>query len=330
LRLAGAAPTGWFAARLHGCCKGKALRPLWFACGFGGNVQRAFAHRTQSRAAVPECVIGPALVANCDVQANFALEDFVLEAAVPKFKLHLACGLAMLSSQARLFTTARSGLGLGIATADDALCWLTRRLPTRYRTRNFEARAGSAGASAEVQFYRAGCARGFIHLKGQNAVLNCFSRASMRVWKRNGIVTLEERLERSTQQNLERIEPRFQIRATGEQWFDLSVAYDTKGGERFAAADIQRLLLSGQSHTRLQSGKFALLDTGAVEELQEVLLDCSPQQHAEGYRLNNAKAGVSRCDVAATAWLASASADGLDPTRGAATWGSETRCAAIG
>ena len=44
-------------------------------------------------------------------------------------------------------------------------------------------------------------------------------------------------------------------------------------------ADIQRLLLTNQPYTRLKNGKWALLDTWAVEELQEVLRDCSPQQH---------------------------------------------------
>ena len=35
----------------------------------------------------------------------------------------------------------------------------------------------------------------------------------------------------------------------------------------------------------------AVIDTGAVEELQEVLLDCAPQQHAQGYRVNSRQAG---------------------------------------
>ena len=62
-------------------------------------------------------------------------------------------------------------------------------------------------------------------------------------------------------------------------------------GKLFAAADIQRLLLSGQSHTRLKNGKWAVIDTGAVEELQEVLLDCAPRQHEQGYRISNTQAG---------------------------------------
>ena len=35
----------------------------------------------------------------------------------------------------------------------------------------------------------------------------------------------------------------------------------------------------------------AVIDTGAVEELQEVLLDCAPRQHAQGYRITSQQAG---------------------------------------
>ena len=64
-----------------------------------------------------------------------------------------------------------------------------------------------------------------------------------------------------------RIEPRFQITASGVQWFDLGVVFESTGGEKFSAADIQRLVLGGQGHTRLRNGKMAVIDTGAVEEL---------------------------------------------------------------
>jgi len=120
-------------------------------------------------------------------------------------------------------------------------------------------------------------------------VLNFFARDFPRLekeWK----VTLEERLERSAEK-FERVEPRFQITPSGEQWFDLGVRYDTPGGEPLPPAEIQRLLLSGQSHTRLKNGNYALLDTAAVEEFQETLADCAPRQHAAGYRLDNVQAG---------------------------------------
>ena len=91
-------------------------------------------------------------------------------------------------------------------------------------------------------------------------------------------VSLEERLERSTEKNFERITPQFRVLPSGEQWFDLEVGYVSGAGERFSPADIQQLLQGGGR--KLKNGKFALLDTGAVEELQEVILDCAPQQRS--------------------------------------------------
>jgi superfamily II DNA or RNA helicase len=227
----------------------------------------------------------PKLVAGDDLQAGFALEDFSLETATPRFKLHLAGGLAMLQAKLDCFYGDKP-----VASMENEAAWLPDpESPTRYRTRNL-----SAEQAALARLVRNGFTgpdgQGLYHLKGQNLVLNFFAREFQRLEK-DWQVTLEERLERSTHQNIERIEPRFQVTSSGERWFDLNVAYDTRSGERFAPVDIQRLLLSGQSHTRLKNGKFAVLDTGAVEELQEVLMDCAPEQHAGGYRLSNAQAG---------------------------------------
>ena len=117
---------------------------------------------------------------------------------------------------------------------------------------------------------------------------------------------LEERLEQSTARNLERIEPRFQITPSGIQWFDLDLAFASGSGERFSAAEIQRLLLSGQSHQRLKNGRIALIDTAAVEELNEVLLDCSPEQHAGGYRIQSTQAGFLEATLRQQGWRAEA------------------------
>lgn len=233
-------------------------------------------------------LVWPALAASGNVSANFKLVDFLLETQQPAFRLHLAGGLAML--EARLEGIYGNQVIAAGAPAVDGVYWQPDPAnPRRYWTRDVAAEQLALGRLLK-QGFAGPDAKGLLHLKGQNEVLNFFAREFQRLekeWK----VTLEERLERSTQQNIERIEPRFQITPSGEQWFDLGVEYSTQGGERFAAADIQRLLLSGQSHSRLKNGKFAIIDSGAVEELQEVLLDCAPRQHAGGYRLDNRQSG---------------------------------------
>jgi SNF2 family DNA or RNA helicase len=132
--------------------------------------------------------------------------------------------------------------------------------------------------------------QGKLQLLGQHAVLNFFAREFPKL-EREWRVTLEEKLERSTNQNVERIKPQFQITPSGVQWFDLGVVFASSSGGTFSPAEIQRLLLSGQSHTRLGNGKVAVIDTAAVEEFQEVLRDCAPRQHGEGYRISNTQAG---------------------------------------
>jgi SNF2 family DNA or RNA helicase len=186
------------------------------------------------------------------------VESFDLEPGSAKFKLHLAGGLAVLHARLERIS---GGNSAGQAAAGRLL------------------RAGFIGPDAA----------GLFRMNGQNLVLNFFARDYPRLEK-EWEVTLEERLERSAEK-LERVEPRFQITPSGEQWFDLTVTYEARGGERLAPAEIQRLLLSGQSHTRLKNGKVALLDTGAVEELQEVLVDCAPWQHDGVFRLDNTQAG---------------------------------------
>jgi len=253
----------------------------------------------------------PQLQAAGAVQANFKLEDFSLEPQSPRFLLELRGGLAQLDAllqcaygpriltlgvpgaptcsrlSAGLEELNRVQLGAPGGAAEDI--WLPDPdVPTRYSTRDF---AAESAALARLQ--RSGFARpdaqGRLQLNGQDAVLNFFAREFPRM-QRDWSVTLEERLERSAARNIERVQPQFHI-ASGVQWFDLGVVYAAGGGETFAAADIQRLLLSGQSHARLKNGKWGVIDTGAVEELQEVLLDCAPRQHEQGYRISNTQAG---------------------------------------
>jgi superfamily II DNA or RNA helicase len=230
----------------------------------------------------------PQLETNCSVEANFKLDQFELATVSPRIALELSGGIAHLEAKLHYDYGGRR-ISAGTPSQKESL-WLADPVnPTRYGTRDLQAEQ-----NAFARLVRCGFTgpheSGALQLAGQNAVLTFFAREYYKLekeWK----VTLEERLEKSTAKNLERIEPTFEVTSSGEQWFDLDVEYKSSSGEKFSPSEIQRLILSGQSHARLKNGKFAIIDTGAVEELQEVLLDCSPRQHEDGYRISNTQAG---------------------------------------
>ena len=287
LRLVGAAPAGIIRGATSWVFQNKKLQPLGLPASLHEILDRPL---RISRQRIPQFLNldWPQLIANCDVKADFALDDFILETAAPEFKLHIAGGLTMLEAKLDCFYGTMR-VTPGVAAPGEAFWIADSASPMRYSTRNFEGERAAVARLLRCGFSGPDSKNNYT-IKGQNPVLNFFACEYPHLEK-EWTVTLEERLEITTAKNMERIEPRFQITASGEQWFDLDVAYTAAGGERMAAVDVQRLLLSGQSHMRLGNGRFALLDTGAVEEFQEVLLDCAPQQHADGYRLNNVQAG---------------------------------------
>ena len=234
------------------------------------------------------------------VEANFKLEDFTLEPQAPRFLLALKGGLTQLGALLQCAYGARI-MTVGVTAADENVWLPDPEMPTRYSTRDFFAER-AAVARLQRSGFSSPDANGKLQLLGQNSVLNFLAREFPKL-QREWSVTLDEQLENRTLKNIERVEPQFQITSSGVQWFDLGVVFAAGSGEQFSAADIQRLLLSGQNHTRLKNGKMAVIDSGAVEELQEVLLDCAPQQHSAGYRINNAQAGFLEATLKQhTAW----------------------------
>ncbi len=223
-----------------------------------------------------------------NIEANFKIEDFTLEPQSPKFLLELKGGLTQLRARLQCAYGSRI-MTVGVTAADENIWLPDPEVATRYSTRDF---IGERNATARLQRngFSAPDSEGKLLLAGQNAVLNFLAREFPKL-QREWSVTLDEQLENRTLKNIERVEPQFEITSSGVQWFDLGVVFTSGSGEKFSAAEIQRLILSGQNHTRLKNGKMAVIDSGAVEELQEVLLDCAPQQHADGYRISNAQAG---------------------------------------
>jgi superfamily II DNA or RNA helicase len=298
----------------------------------GGSLALLQGPQTLPRAQVPGFLQNefPVLAATGLLDADFTPDDFEIIVEPPVIRLELVGGLAKLRAKLSVaYDDARFALPeAGRSRREEALTasvlgneslltsartsWLPDpNHPRRYRLRDFTGerdacsrlvRAGFEGPDKE----------GRLQLTGQDAVLTFFARDYPRLqseWQ----VTLEERLDWSLNKNVERIAPRCEVRParSGEQWFDFGVQFETPGGEKFSNADIQSLVRGGRSHTKLRNGKFALLDTGAVEELSEILIDAAPKQEAGGYRvraeqaayLNETVGGKLGWPVAApTAW----------------------------
>ncbi len=228
------------------------------------------------------------LEAESEVDANFGIDEFTLEPQSPRFILALNGGLVQLQAQLQCAYGARI-MTVGVTAKDETLWLPDPKCTTRYSTRDYGAEVAAAERMRRAGFTGPD-AQGRWNLHGESAVVRFFARDYPR-WKKEWEVSLEERLQHTTTKNFERLEPRFEIRSSGERWFDVEMSLASADGEKFSAADIQRLILSGNGTTRLRNGRIALIDTGALEEFNEVLRDCAPQQHAGGYRFSDVQAG---------------------------------------
>jgi hypothetical protein len=100
-------------------------------------------------------------------------------------------------------------------------------------------------------------------------------------------ISLTPRLDKA-KGDLQPVAPAIEIVRSGEDWFEMKYSVATAAGEGIPLAEVQRLLRSGQSQTRLTNGKMAVLDPAAFEDFEQVLRDADPRQNQPGvYRLKN-------------------------------------------
>lgn len=148
---------------------------------------------------------------------------------------------------------------------------------------------------------------GHFVLRGERAILTFFGEgypALAAHWE----VTLGPRFT-NVSAEIERITPRVEILSSGERWFDLQFDLSTGNGERFSAAEVQRMLQLGQNHVRLKSGKVAVFNSGLLDDFQSVLRDCNPQQRQPGsYRIDKAHAGYLEAAAAGAGFAVNAGA----------------------
>ena len=109
-------------------------------------------------------------------------------------------------------------------------------------------------------------------------------------------VSIGERFEHVTR-NIQRLKPELEPHGSGEDWFSFSINYTTEKGQTLSAAEIRRLLDSGETSTKSSSGKRIAIDRSALEDLQEVLQDTNPDQSGGDYRVSAAQAAYIRTTV---------------------------------
>jgi superfamily II DNA or RNA helicase len=159
--------------------------------------------------------------------------------------------------------------------------------PERALTRNLKAENAAVARLERMGFSRTD-AGGFV-LHGQINVVRFFASDYPRL-QRDWKTTLSTQVQNWSGE-IERVTPKLEVVSSGQDWFEVRYSLTTPSGEVISNDEIQRLLRSGQSQTRLQNGHLAVIDTAGLEDFEQVIRDCDPAQTQPGlYRIGRAHA----------------------------------------
>jgi superfamily II DNA or RNA helicase len=221
-----------------------------------------------------------------DVRAGEGVRLPEIATALPAFELRLAGTLNSVTGELMCTYGDRAPIK-ALANAQDQFVFRDPQNADRVLMRNLVAENAAVARLEQIGFARTD-AGGFV-LHGQLNVVRFFATDYPRL-QRDWKVILTAQVEKWTGQ-IERVTPKLEIVGSGQDWFEVRYSLTTPGGEVFSNADIQRLLRSGQSQTRLKNGHLAVIDTAGLEDFEQVIRDCDPAQTQPGlYRINRAHA----------------------------------------
>ena len=130
-------------------------------------------------------------------------------------------------------------------------------------------------------------------LKGEPAILRFFA-GELPQLEKDWQVSVGARFAHVTR-DLIRVDPKIEVRSSGQDWFEISLEFAAGGTERVAASEIRRLLSSGRRTITTANHKKAVLHEGLLSEFEEVLRDCNPDQRSPGvYRFDHRHAEYIR------------------------------------
>ena len=206
--------------------------------------------------------------------------------ATPTFELRLAGTLNSVTGE--LLSTYGDRPPLKPATNEqDQFVYRDPKQNNQLSMRNIAAERAAVARLEAIGFARTD-AGGFV-LHGQPQVVRFFAvdyPKLQRDWK----VSITAQVQKWTSE-IDRVTPKLEIVGSGQDWFEVRYSLTTPGGQEFSNADIQRLLRSGQSQTRLKNGRLAVIDTAGLEDFEQVIRDCDPTQTQPGlYRISRAHA----------------------------------------
>jgi superfamily II DNA or RNA helicase len=221
-----------------------------------------------------------------DVRAGEGVRLPEIAPALPAFELWLAGTLNSITGELLCVYGDRVPTK-ALANAQDQFVFRDPQNTNRVLMRNLDAENAAVARLEQIGFARTD-AGGFV-LHGQLNVVRFFATDHPRL-QRDWKVILTAQVQKWTGE-IERVTPKLDIVGSGQDWFEVRYSLTTPGGEVFSNADIQRLLRSGQSQTRLKNGHLAVIDTAGLEDFEQVIRDCDPAQTQPGlYRINRAHA----------------------------------------
>ncbi len=222
-----------------------------------------------------------------EVRAGEGVRLPEIATARPVFELRLAGTLSSVTGELMCVYGDRAPIK-ALAYAQDQFVFRDPQNADRVLMRNLDAENAAVARLEQIGFARTD-AGGFV-LHGQLNVVRFFASDYLRL-QRDWKTTRTSQVEKWTGE-IERVTPKLEIVGSGQDWFEVRYSLTTPGGEVFSNADIQRLLRSGQSQTRLKNGHLAVIDTAGLEDFEQVIRDCDPAQTQPGlYRINRAHAG---------------------------------------
>jgi superfamily II DNA or RNA helicase len=225
-----------------------------------------------------------------DVRAGEGVRLPEIAAALPAFEFRLAGSLNSVTGELMCNYGDRAPIK-ALANSEDQFVFRDPSPAERpihlLLMRNLDAENAAVARLEQMGFARTD-AGGFV-LHGQLNVIRFFASDYPRL-QRDWKTILAPQVEKWTGE-IERVTPKLEIVGSGQDWFEMRYSLTTPGGEVFSNAEIQRLLRSGQSQTRLKNGNLAVIDTAGLEDFEQVIRDCDPAQTQPGlYRINRAHA----------------------------------------